>query len=35
MNYIEGRQFGEIINAIEQKIANLAQWQMYKWFMHK
>lgn len=25
LNYIEGRQFGEIINAIEQKIANLAQ----------
>ena len=24
VNYIEGRQFGEIINAIEQKIANLA-----------
>lgn len=25
LNRIEGRQFGEIINAIEQKIANLAQ----------
>lgn len=25
LNCIEGRQFGEIINAIEQKIANLAQ----------
>lgn len=25
LNCIEGRQFGEIVNAIEQKIANLAQ----------